>query len=211
MERLFAIGDIHGCFDKLIALMDIIDVDPERDTLVFIGDYIDRGTQSKEVVDYLIDLSRQSGNVVFLKGNHELMLEQYLTGTNKLGFLANGGLETLDSYLKGSSPDATNPIPTTHLDFFSDLSMYYETDQYIFVHAGLKANVPLEEQNEGDMLWIRGEFIYSDFDFGKRVIFGHTPFQEPIIFDNKIGIDTGAVYGNKLTCIELPAARFYNV
>lgn len=211
MERIFAIGDIHGCFDKLIALMDIIDVDLKKDTLVFIGDYIDRGTQSKEVVDYLIDLSRQAGKVVFLKGNHELMLEQYLAGTNKLGFLANGGLATLDSYLNGGSSDATNPIPTTHLDFFGDLSIYYETDQYIFVHAGLKPNVPLEEQNEWDMLWIREEFIYSDFDFGKRVIFGHTPFQEPIVFDNKIGIDTGAVYGNKLTCVELPAARFYSV
>jgi serine/threonine protein phosphatase 1 len=210
LERIFAIGDIHGCFDKLIALMEIIDVDLERDTLLFIGDYIDRGTQSKEVVDYLIDLSRQSGNVVFLKGNHELMLEQYLNGTNQFGFLANGGLATLDSYSKGGAPDETNLIPTTHLDFFRDLRIYYETDQYIFVHAGLKPGVPLEEQNEWDMLWIREEFIYSDFDFGKRVIFGHTPFQKPIVFENKIGIDTGAVYGNKLTCVELPAERFYS-
>jgi serine/threonine protein phosphatase 1 len=211
MERIFAIGDIHGCFDKLVALMDIIDVDLEKDTLVFIGDYIDRGPQSKEVVDYLMDLSGQAGKVVFLKGNHELMLEEYLNGTNQFGFLANGGLATLDSYSNGGSPDENNPIPTTHLDFFRDLRMYYETDQYIFVHAGLKENVPLEEQNEWDMLWIREEFIYSDFDFGKRVIFGHTPFQKPIVLDNKIGIDTGAVYGNKLTCVELPAEKFYSV
>jgi serine/threonine protein phosphatase 1 len=211
MERIFAIGDIHGCFDKLIALMDIIDVDLDRDTLVFIGDYIDRGSQSKEVVDYLIDLSGQSGNVVFLKGNHELMLEEYLNGTNQFGFLVNGGLETLRSYANGGPSEETNPIPRTHLDFFRDLRIYYETDQYIFVHAGLKANVPLEEQNEWDMLWIREEFIYSDFDFGKRVIFGHTPFEKPIVFDNKIGIDTGAVYGNKLTCVELPAERFFSV
>lgn len=117
----------------------------------------------------------------------------------------------MDSYSNGRSPNEANPIPTTHLDFFRDLSIYYETDQYIFVHAGLKANVPLEEQNEWDMLWIRQEFIYSDFDFGKRVIFGHTPFQKPIVLDNKIGIDTGAVYGNKLTCVELPAEKFYSV
>jgi serine/threonine protein phosphatase 1 len=211
MQRIFAIGDIHGCFDKLISLMDVIPINFKRDTLVFIGDYIDRGTQSKEVVDYLIGLAKQPGQVVFLKGNHELMLEEYLAGTNRLGFLANGGLATMDSYLKADSSDETNPIPSAHLDFFGNLSLYYETDQYIFVHAGLKANVPLEEQDEWDMLWIRDEFIYSDFDFGRRVIFGHTPFQEPLVFDNKIGIDTGAVYGNKLTCVELPSVKFYSV
>ena len=210
MERIFAIGDIHGCFDKLIALMGIIDVDLASDTLVFIGDYIDRGAQSKEVVEYLVNLSGQAGRAVFLKGNHEWMLEQYLDGTNQFGFLVNGGLATLESYSNGGFPDETNVMPVTHLDFLSRLRIYYETDQYIFVHAGLKPGVPLEEQNEWDMLWIREEFIYSDFDFGKRVIFGHTPFQDPVIFDNKIGIDTGAVYGNRLTCVELPAERFYS-
>jgi serine/threonine protein phosphatase 1 len=211
MERIFAIGDIHGCFDKLIALMDIIDVDLERDIMVFIGDYIDRGAQSKEVVEYLVDLSGRAGKAVFLKGNHEWMLEQYLNGTNQFGFLANGGLTTLDSYSNGGFTEETNLIPATHLDFLRQLRIYYETDQYIFVHAGLRPDVPLEEQNEWDMLWIREEFIYSDFDFGRRVIFGHTPFQKPVIFDNKIGIDTGAVYGNKLTCVELPAERFYSI
>ena len=211
MERIFAIGDIHGCFDKLKALMDIIDADLERDTLVFIGDYIDRGTQSRQVVEYLMDLSGQARNLVFLKGNHEWMLEQYLNGTNQLGFLANGGVATLDSYSTGGGCDETDLIPATHLDFLSGLRIHFETDQYIFVHAGLKPDVPLEKQNEWDMLWIREEFIYSDFDFGRRVIFGHTPFQEPLIFDNKIGIDTGAVYGNKLTCVELPAEKFYSV
>jgi serine/threonine protein phosphatase 1 len=71
--------------------------------------------------------------------------------------------------------------------------------------------MPLDEQDEWDMLWIRDEFIYSDFNFGKRVIFGHTPFREPLVLENKIGIDTGAVYGNKLTCVELPAGKFYSV
>ena len=101
MERIFAIGDIHGCFDKLKALMDIIDADLERDTLVFIGDYIDRGTQSRQVVEYLMDLSGQARNLVFLKGNHEWMLEQYLNGTNQLGFLANGGVATWTATRQG--------------------------------------------------------------------------------------------------------------
>ena len=211
MERTFAVGDIHGCLDKLISLMDIIDIDPKKDTLLFIGDYIDRGTHSREVVDYLIDLAGRQSHVIFLKGNHEMMLQLYLSGADRFAFLANGGQATLNSYLKGHSQAGKSLIPTTHLDFFDALRLYHETDRYIFVHAGLKANIPLEKQNEWDMLWIRDEFIYSDFDFGKRVIFGHTPFREPLIFDNKIGIDTGAVYGNKLTCLELPAVKFYSV
>ena len=211
MERTFAVGDIHGCLDKLISLMGVIDIDPEKDILLFIGDYIDRGTQSKEVMDYLLDLARRQSRVIFLKGNHELMLQLYLSGVDRFNFLANGGQATLDSYLKDRSHSGGSLIPTAHLDFFDNLRLYYETDQYIFVHAGLKANIPLEKQNEWDMLWIRDEFINSDFDFGKRVIFGHTPFREPLVLDNKIGIDTGAVYGNKLTCVELPAVKFYSV
>jgi serine/threonine protein phosphatase 1 len=211
MERIFAVGDIHGCFDKLVSLMGIIDVDLKKDTLVFIGDYIDRGPQSKEVVDYLIDLAEGGNRVVFLKGNHELMLQNYLSGEDKLSFLYNGGEATLNSYMKGGGRREANLIPPRHLEFFENLRLFYETDHYIFVHGGLKSNVSLEHQDEWDMLWIRDEFIYSDFDFGKRVIFGHTPFREPLILDNKIGIDTGAVYGNKLTCVELPAMKFFSV
>jgi serine/threonine protein phosphatase 1 len=211
MERILAIGDIHGCLDKLISLMEIIDMDPSRDTLVFIGDYIDRGPQSKEVVEYLIDLATRHSRVIFLKGNHEQMLEMYLSGTDRLSFLANGGHATLGSYARDSSTNEANPIPSRHLEFFDNLRLYYETEQYFFVHAGLRPRKPFEEQDEWDMLWIRDEFIYSDFHFEKRVIFGHTPFQKPLVLDNKIGIDTGAVYGNKLTCIELPAMKFYSV
>jgi serine/threonine protein phosphatase 1 len=211
VERILAVGDIHGCLDKLVTLMETVDIDHDNDTLVFIGDYIDRGPQSKEVVDYLIELADQQSRVVFLKGNHEQMLQMYLSGEDRLNFLANGGHATLDSYFKASRSAETGPIPKTHLDFFDNLRPYYETKDYIFVHAGLKAKIPLGEQDEWDMFWIRDEFIYSDFDFGKRIIFGHTPFREPLVFDNKIGIDTGAVYGNKLTCVELPAVKFCSV
>jgi serine/threonine protein phosphatase 1 len=211
MERIFAVGDIHGCFDKLVSLMKIIDIDLRRETLVFIGDYVDRGPHSREVVDYLIDLGRRESRVVFLKGNHEQMLQDYLSGSDRLGFLYNGGGATLESYLKGGSQTATHCIPPAHIEFFDNLCLHHETEDYIFVHGGLKPSVPLDEQKEWDMLWIRDEFISSDFDFGKRVIFGHTPFREPLILDNKIGIDTGAVYGNKLTCVELPAVRFFSV
>lgn len=211
MHKIFAVGDIHGCLDKLISLMGVIDIDLTKDTLVFIGDYIDRGPDSKEVVDYLIDLGQREDRVVFLKGNHELMLENYLSGADRLTFLYNGGEATLNSYMKNGGQVEANHMPAQHLEFFDNLRLYYETEDYIFVHAGLKADIPLDEQDERDMLWIRDEFIYTDFDFGKRVIFGHTPFREPLILDNKIGIDTGAVYGNKLTCVELPAVRFFSV
>lgn len=211
MGKIFAIGDIHGCFDKLEALMGILDINFGKDTLLFVGDYIDRGPRSKEVVDYMIDLGRQHDRVVFLKGNHEFLLERYLKGTETHMFLANGGDTTLESYLKGDGGRKDQILPPDHLAFFDSLGYYYETDDYIFVHAGLKPRVVLEKQKKLDLLWIRDEFIYSDFNFGKRVIFGHTPFREPLILENKIGIDTGAVYGNKLTCVELPALRFFSV
>lgn len=211
MEKIFAVGDIHGCLDKLIALMELINVDPQRDTLIFLGDYIDRGPESKGVIDFLIKLAQRHGETVFLKGNHEQMFDFYLNGTDRLWFLANGGQSTLDSYVRGDTPPGTPLIPRAHLDFLENLKYYHETDEFIFVHAGLKANIPLARQDEWDMLWIRDEFIFSDFDFGKRVVFGHTPFYEPLVLDNKIGIDTGAVYGNKLTCVELPEVNFYSV
>ena len=112
--------------------------------------------------------------------------------------------QTLDAYLNNKDRSDNYPVPSAHLDFLNTLQMYYQTEDYIFVHAGLREKVPLESQQEVDMLWIRDEFIYSDYDFGRRVVFGHTPFKEPLVQPNKIGIDTGAVYGGKLTCLEIP-------
>ena len=120
-------------------------------------------------------------------------------------------VEVTAAYDLGQRERIIKGIPNAHIRFFDKLRLCHETDQYIFVHAGLKSNIPLKDQDQLDMLWIRDEFIYSDFDFGKRVIFGHTPFRQPLVLDNKIGIDTGAVYGNKLTCVELPAVKFYSV
>ncbi len=211
MEKIFAIGDIHGCFDKLCALMDKIKIDRNNDILLFLGDYIDRGHNSFDVVEYLIDLKKHFQKIVFLKGNHEEMLEKYLSGKDRLTYLINGGRPTLESYMKKSRTTGSPPIPQEHLDFFESLSLYYESDNYIFVHAGLRENIPLEMQDPADFLWIRKDFVHSDFDFGKIVVFGHTPYKEPLVEPNKIGIDTGAVYGNKLTCVELPALLFYHV
>jgi len=210
MNRIFAIGDIHGCFDKLQALMDKIDINLGNDILVFIGDYIDRGKHSFEVVEYLIDLKRRFQNIVFLKGNHEEMLEKYLSGFDKLTYLVNGGQQALDSYMKNCRQTDGPQIPREHLDFFSSLHLFYQTEDYVFVHAGLKNKVPLEMQKTDDLLWIRSKFIKSDYNFGKQVVFGHTPLPEPLVQPNKIGIDTGAVYGGKLTCVRLPELVFYS-
>ncbi len=210
MKRIFAIGDIHGCYDRLKTLMGKIPIDFSRDTLVFIGDYIDRGPHSVEVVDYLIRLQSRIPEVVFLKGNHEDMLDKFINGADRLTYLLNGGQQTLDSYLMKSVQSDFFPIPPDHMEFFKSLRLSYVTEEFIFVHAGLRPPLPLESQKTEDLLWIRDPFISSNYDFGKRVIFGHTPLKKPLVETNKIGIDTGAVYGNALTCVQLPDLVFYN-
>lgn len=211
MPSIFAIGDIHGCYDKLRALMDKIPIDMTRDMLVFIGDYIDRGPRSYDVVEYLVDLRRLFPDIVFIKGNHEDMLQRYLSGEDRLTFLMNGGRLTLEDYLDRAGKGENAPIPESHQFFFDGLRTWYESEEFIFVHAGLRPRVALREQSPKDMVWIRQKFIYSDYDFGKRVVFGHTPFNEPLVQPNKIGIDTGAVYGNQLTCVKLPQVEFFSV
>lgn len=210
METTYVVGDIHGCYDKLIALMDKINIDLDSEKLVFLGDYIDRGPDSYEVVDYLINLKKKYPDIIFLKGNHEDMLEKYIAETDRFTYLINGGQQTLESYSRYYKPTDDSLIPETHFEFFESLVLYHETDHYIFVHAGLRKNVPLEKQKPEDMLWIRKNFIQSNYDFGKQVVFGHTPLPEPLLQPNKIGIDTGAVYGNKLTCVRLPDLVFYS-
>jgi len=212
MKKIFAIGDIHGCYDRLKTLMGKIPIDYSRDTLVFIGDYIDRGPHPFEVVDYLIKLKNRFPDVIFLKGNHEDMLDKFLNGADRYTYLLNGGQQTLDSYLtKPVQADQSEffPIPPEHMEFFKSLRLFYETEEFIFVHAGLRPRVPLESQNTEDLLWIRNKFVSSKYDFGKRVIFGHTPLKKPLVEPNKIGIDTGAVYGNALSCIQLPDLVFF--
>ncbi len=209
MKRIFAIGDIHGCYDQLKALVEKIPIDFFHDTLLFIGDYIDRGPHSAEVVDYLIKLKNRVKEVIFLKGNHEDMLDKFLNGDDRFTYLLNGGQQTLDSYLKKPVQPESFPIPSDHVEFFKSLRLYYETDEFIFVHAGLRPRIPLETQNTEDLLWIRDNFISTKYDFGKRVIFGHTPLKKPLVEPNKIGIDTGAVYGNALTCVQLPELVFF--
>jgi serine/threonine protein phosphatase 1 len=209
--KTFVVGDVHGCLGMLKRLFDTIDWNPSSDRLIFIGDYIDRGEDARGVVDFVLALKEDSSLVECLIGNHEQMFLDYLSGVNPEGFILNGGVSTLRSYeaVRQSKDDPL--FPSSHLDFFSSLVPMIELDQYYIVHAGFRPNVSIEDQDLVDMIWIRDEFIYSDYDFGKVVVFGHTPLREPIIMKNKIGIDTGAVYGNRLTCLELPEERFHSV
>lgn len=215
MGRIFAIGDIHGMYYKLVFLLDRIDKYgiTDQDTLVFLGDYIDRGKKSYDVVERLRFLEYEYNDVVFLKGNHEEMFLNYVRygdsePINAVVFLQNGGIATMDSYLEHGY-DFRKKFPREHLDFLDNLQLTYETDDYFFCHAGVHPMNPLHEQDEDDLLWIRKDFIHSNKDFGKIIVFGHCVFKEPLIQDNKIGIDTGAFKeGCDLTCVVLPDMEF---
>jgi len=206
-ERYFIIGDVHGCLGMLKNLIGKIDWHPDRDTLIFLGDYIDRGEDSKGVIDFLIELLSVSPNVQCLIGNHESIFLRYLEGEDEGLFLINGGAATLSSYRMNGE----TYIPQDHVSFLKSLKVIVELDDYYIVHAGFKPGIEIQEQSLEDCLWIREPFIFSDYDFGKKIIFGHTPFYVPLLMDNKIGLDTGAVFGNRLTCLEIPNMKFHSV
>lgn len=210
-QRTFVIGDIHGCLSMLKRLMDKIDWQPGRDRLIFLGDYIDRGVDSKGVIDYILSISSMSENVECLLGNHEAVFLDYLSGEDTRTFLANGGASTVNSYRAKRGADVFPLIPREHLNFLGSLKPWLELEEYYVVHAGMRPGISVQMQDLDDLVWIRDPFISSNYDFGKRIIFGHTPFSEPLIMNNKIGLDTGAVFGNRLTCLEIPAFQFHFV
>ena len=218
--RLFAIGDIHGCIAELETLLThltkSLELNP-ADRVIFIGDYIDRGRYSKEVVDLVINFRKDFPDTVFLKGNHEDMLLHYLgfKGSSGEMYLKNGGGKTLQSYgaeADGNAAAALEKIPMDHLDFFKSLEVLVDCAEYYFVHAGLNPKKAFKKQAVEDLYWIREGFIDETHNFGKTVVFGHTPHAE-VIFDLpwKIGIDTGLVYGNMLSCVELKEGQIYQV
>jgi len=217
--RIFAIGDIHGAFFKLEALIGRLFIKKD-DLIIFVGDYIDRGKYSFEVIEFLIDLNKKH-NCVFLKGNHEDMFMDYLMGIYEDVFVKNGGKKTMKSYYKHgysiqrSTPYLLRKLPKEHIAFFQNTRLYYETDDYIFVHAALwpQRDLALDKQPRDILLWERKHFINSEFDWGKKVIFGHTVFAKPLVMENKIGIDTGACFediegAGNLTCVILPEEHF---
>jgi serine/threonine protein phosphatase 1 len=214
--RLFAIGDIHGCPDELATILKAIAPGP-TDTVVFVGDYVDRGPSAHDVIEQLIELRRGSAaEIVFLKGNHEDMMLSFLGFPGHYGesFLFNGGSQTLDSY--GVSEDtlehAIEFLPAPHLAFLHGLATSYHRPPYLFVHAGILPARQLEEQAVEDMLWIRQEFIFNVHQIAATVVFGHTPMRAVMVdLPYKLGIDTGLVYGGRLTCLEFSEGVAYQV
>jgi serine/threonine protein phosphatase 1 len=204
---MFAVGDIHGCREKLERLLEKLDWRPENgEGLVFLGDYIDRGPDSFEVVEIVQTLkTKWPGHVTALKGNHEQMFVDFITGREAISLKHNGTDKTIRSY------DTNAPFPKAHFHFLLNLDLFLETETHIFVHAGLRPGVPLHRQSEEDCLWIRNEFLESEYDFGKTVVFGHTPFRTPFIIPGRAGLDTGAVFGGPLTCLEVTAGRLIAV
>ena len=216
--RTYVIGDIHGCVDELVCLLEALPLEaPDR--LIFLGDYIDRGPCSKEVVTYLIHRQQtHNEDMVFLKGNHEDMFLSYLGFPGKYGdmFIFNGGGATLASY--GASPtnlsrqETLSLIPQSHIKFFQALKSYYLVEPFLCVHAGIHPGKSLDQQDEEEMLWIRDEFILNQHLLPYTVLFGHTP-QEKVLFHlpYKVGLDTGLVYGNHLSCLELKEKVLFQI
>jgi serine/threonine protein phosphatase 1 len=216
--RIYAIGDIHGRIDLLNELLARIDTDialrpPQRTLFVFLGDYIDRGSSSRETIDRLIEHDA-TNECVFLKGNHEQIAIRCLSDRSLFDqWLRLGGLETLISYrvpseiLAGGRQIAElqgafhRALPPAHFRFFRDLRSSFECGDFFFAHAGVRPNVELSAQKESDLLWIRGEFLSSTCDFGKIIVHGHTPTREIEIGPNRINIDTGAFATDRLTCL----------
>ena len=213
MRKTFVIGDIHGCYKTLMALLAKITPDTGKDAFVFLGDYIDRGPDSQKVVAELLQLQQKYTNFIALKGNHEQMFLDFLDGKDQDFYLMMGGGATLKSYgvEEGWAPEYKYRIPSAHLTFINELFSYWEDEEYIYTHAGLQPGIHISQQAPEWLFWARKRFIDSDYDFGKRVIFGHTPFATPRVEVNKIGIDTGAVFGGRLTCLVLPEMEFVSV
>jgi serine/threonine protein phosphatase 1 len=211
---------LHGRSDLLDGVLLRIDSDlaanpVHRPIHVFLGDYVDRGPDSYGVLDRLIERG-QTHEAVFLKGNHELFLLEFLRDPGKLNqWRQFGGLDTLMSYGVAPTFNATEAeldlladalfqaMPVRHRDFLRRLETSFSCGDYFFVHAGVRPQLPLDQQREEDLLWIRDEFLRYEHDFGKIVVHGHTPVDEPEIRSNRINIDTGAYATGKLTCLVL--------
>ena len=184
-NRLIAIGDIHGEIEKLNLLIEKLKP-TLNDTIIFLGDYIDRGKDSKAVISRLIDLKKEP-NCIFLMGNHEDVLLNVLKTKNTEyveHWLSIGGIATFKNY-------GDTFLPLSHIKFLKGLKLYYQTEDYFFVHAGINPVKSLQEQEKSDFLWIREDFIYKKHNLKQKIIFAHTPFEVPFIQPDKIGIDTG--------------------
>lgn len=223
--RVYAVGDVHGRADLLDGLLEQIEADAAtheggKPSLVFLGDYVDRGLQSRQVIDRLLALPRQRFDLYFLLGNHEAAMLEFLERPETgFSWFALGGAETMFSYgvrvptLKaghGELRQAANALrramPAAHLEFLKRLSLYVRLGDYLFVHAGLRPGRPLSKQSEQDMLSIREPFLKSRARWPYIVVHGHSPVTEAKRTHRRIALDTGAYATGKLTAVRLEGA-----
>ncbi len=221
--RLYVIGDVHGRLDLLTALHARIASDRQarphdgEDKVVYLGDYIDRGPYSREVIDYLLSGPLPGCAAVHLMGNHEEAMLRFLDDV-EVGpaWVSFGGEATLLSYGVRRAPNMIGrrrfedmrrqlieKAPQRHVAFLRGLRLSFEAGDYLFVHAGVRPGIAVADQKPQDLLWIRGTFLSSDADHGKVVVHGHTPTDAPQVLPNRIGIDTGAFASGVLTCLVL--------
>lgn len=226
-EVIYAIGDIHGRDDLLGQLHASIEADladspaGRSATVVYLGDYVDRGPDSRTVIDRLINRPISAARSVYLKGNHEDAMLRFLAGEDGgETWLGIGGGATARSYgvsLRDIDNRALSPelvrrrlndtIPPQHLAFLQRLRLTYEAGDYLFVHAGIRPGSAIEEQDPKDLLWIRGEFLKSRCRYGKIVIHGHSSGSEIVVRANRICVDTAAYATDRLSCVVLEGQR----
>ena len=229
ISQVFAIGDIHGCKSLLEKIHNKILKKSEKiegnKILIYLGDYVDRGYKVKETIDIIINFKPQDFKCVFIRGNHDQMLLDFVNGKleSLTVWLYNGGAETLKSYcrreisddlLNASSREQqirkkfTKALPKEHLQFFNGLQFSYTWKDYFFVHAGIDPSRPLSKQRKTDMIWTRTpKFLASNQPFEKIIVHGHTPSKNVEKKINRINLDTGAVYSEygKLSCMFIDA------
>lgn len=223
-QRIYAVGDVHGRADLLIKLLNLLKHDASDFEglvkLIFIGDYIDRGPDSAGVVKTLLTGLPREWEVVFLRGNHEQAMLDFLADPKRSSaWLSWGGIQALESY--GVQPYGARGVRETpalaaelelalqeyqHMDFYRGTILSHVVGGYAFVHAGVRAGVPLESQMENDLLFIREDFIGRPHGLPYRVVFGHTIHSSPVIESDRIGIDTGAFQSGVLTAVALEGA-----
>jgi len=223
-ERVYAIGDIHGSLAALQEIHELIQQDADtysgKKTVVYLGDYIDRGEHSSQVIDLLLDKALTGFNPIHLLGNHEQSLLDFLEHPLLVAaWLSYGGRATLQSYGVLVSPDFRNKylevlrddlasqLPQRHLEFYRSMKLYHLVGSYCFVHAGIRPGVHLHEQRNEDLLWIREDFTQSQIRHDHIVVHGHSITSEVDWRDNRIGIDTGAFHSGVLTCLVLEGSE----
>ncbi|WP_146347985.1 metallophosphoesterase family protein [Phaeobacter marinintestinus] len=217
-DPIYAVGDIHGQTQMLDRALELIAADGGPDAhIVFMGDYTDRGPDSKGVIDRLIAGQSAGKPWTFLKGNHDRMFEWFMQDTPRhdphmlVGYHwlhdRIGGIETLASYgvtfpertrLEDVHQIAKQAVPQTHVDFLRGLSLSHEAGDLLFVHAGIRPGIPLDEQSENDLVWIREPFLDDTTQHPRLIIHGHTALDHPQHFGNRIDLDGGAGYGRPL-------------